>query len=421
MKSLVNDPFSGVQLGRTAQSFVKENFNPNVIGIRYRERLEQIGALPGKSHWRGANATKSDGGDRIVVNLDRPARGEEGDFISLAGYANFEGWAVAESGIASVCLETEGSQLTVGSVGNLRPDIGAIYPEWPKSERAGFLLRWNTQDLNDGFHNVRIVAKDTRGNSNSIAFPIEVSNARSSYELWFEEQMAGKADNCTTVVPSKYADVISFVILFDPDGKSIEQLRTTIRSLTAQTSGGWELVIGLRAKDSRLIETLCSMDPRIVAQEIRGGAGAAFAETINRSAGTFIGLLQPGDVLHKRTVATFAETAATYFDCDLIYSDHEICHRCGRRLGFLKPDWSPLFLANEDYIGIAWVGRSALVKSAASNHRQLDTDFSYQTLLAVSQDVRAAYHVPAVLYSLDGEHERARKTSVAKMLIPRER
>ena len=74
---------------------------------------------------------------RILAFVDRPVPGQR--TIVTEGHLPVRGWAVSSDGIAHVAALIDGNPQGVLTYGMLRPDVPAVYPEFPDVEHAGFI------------------------------------------------------------------------------------------------------------------------------------------------------------------------------------------------------------------------------------------------------------------------------------------
>lgn len=138
-------------------------------------------------------------------------------------------------------------------------------------------------------------------------------------------------------------------------GAGPDELRRTLASLNSQAYPRWSLAFVPEGASRALLDAAgahAATDPRIVAPGPALDPGPA---------GTWWGEIRLGDTLPEHALAAVAELAARAPWLRAAYGDEEIVDGEGRPLApRLKPDWSPVFLEGEDY-----VGRLALVRAEA--------------------------------------------------------
>jgi hypothetical protein len=77
------------------------------------------------------------------------------------------GWAVDDNGEVRVTLQVDGvpdgSQVTYLP----RPDVGAVFPQYPNSANSGFRIDLDTRTLPDRFHQISVTFQDRLGGTAS--------------------------------------------------------------------------------------------------------------------------------------------------------------------------------------------------------------------------------------------------------------
>ncbi len=85
--------------------------------------------------------------------LRLPANGQV-----YSGIGNFQGWAVAQEGIARVDLYVDDVFFQSAPYGGLRGDVGSVFPDVPNSSESGFSLAYNYGNLEEGTHKLKAIA-----------------------------------------------------------------------------------------------------------------------------------------------------------------------------------------------------------------------------------------------------------------------
>ena len=83
-----------------------------------------------------------------------------GDGATVANKSWGTGWALDDSGIASVTAKTENGAVSAARIGDPFPGVKEAYPTMPDNDRAGFIF--GIPDLPPGPHTltVEVLAKD---------------------------------------------------------------------------------------------------------------------------------------------------------------------------------------------------------------------------------------------------------------------
>src|SRR5260370_9590102 len=181
-------------------------------------------------------------------------------------------------------------------------------------------------------------------------------------------------------------------------------LRTTIDSVTAQSSPDWELCIVDDASASDLgsqVRALASRDRRVrVARRTRpGGTAEASNDALAVSSGDFVAVVEPGDLLVKGTVEAVRRTLDDHPEADFCYRDEAKITPSGRLLNaFYKPDWSPERMRSQLYTGRLSAIRRTLALQLGGYRPAFDACLDRELGLRVSENTRNIVHIAEVLY-----------------------
>ena len=83
--------------------------------------------------------------ETVIVNLEEPST--HGFYT---GISNLRGWAVAESGIAAIEIDVDGTYAFNVPMGGARGDVAKVYPDFPDSDTSGFSMAYNYKGLTPG-------------------------------------------------------------------------------------------------------------------------------------------------------------------------------------------------------------------------------------------------------------------------------
>ena len=115
-----------------------------------------LAALRLRMPWRRGVA------ETIYITLDTPDTRKS---PALSGTILIQGWSVAQTGIKRVEAAIRGGPVTEAKINQPRPDVGAIYSQFPGSERAGFRAQLDLGTVPDGQQTLYIRAQSRRGRS----------------------------------------------------------------------------------------------------------------------------------------------------------------------------------------------------------------------------------------------------------------
>jgi O-antigen biosynthesis protein len=188
------------------------------------------------------------------------------------------------------------------------------------------------------------------------------------------------------------APIIEFLIAL-PLQSDDEALAHSIGSLERQIDGAWCLRIAVpagTALSSRKDECLASSRPdqiRIVEFPRSLPRQAALASLVASATGSMICIIEAGDCLAPE--ATFAIRSFLLNHAPAaLYTDSAVTDGKGRPSApLLKPDWSPEFLLQTDYIGGLCLFDAKLAKDISPSLEVGEGNFGFALLLAISAHV----------------------------------
>lgn len=200
------------------------------------------------------------------------------------------------------------------------------------------------------------------------------------------------------------------VPVYQPD---VQLLRECLRSVTAQTDEGWELIVSLDGPQSdevsEAIAEVTDERVQVVERAERGGISAATNSALEQAGGEFVTFVDNDDLLAPFAVEAVREAAEGAIDVDVIYSDEDKIDADGNRVDpFFKPAWSPQRLLCQMYLGHLSVYRRSLVDSVGGLRPEFDGSQDHDLALRCTARARRIAHVPRVLY-----HWRQSDTSTA--------
>jgi GT2 family glycosyltransferase/glycosyltransferase involved in cell wall biosynthesis len=437
MRRLVADPVFARSLGRAGQRFVQDNFNERVIGARYAKRLEELSSTRRElatSRLAGASSTEPDAkgltpedaqtvaeGQRetklrhdvsgaqkaakpsqlpwSIITIDSPAMGHDraADIPSISDYAIFEGWALAESGVARLTLEYRAQTLAEAFYGISRLDVAANYPNMANAINCGFFCRFDTKVIPDGRANLRLVLHNTRGEAYFIEFFVVVDNSKDDYQLWVaKNKLSVKTQGeIRAQIASFRANPIFSIVAAVTGDDDIGAVARTLSSIREQSYTRWQTTLVIDpAADKKIFAGLGEGENRI--SVVDDWTETCLAQ--RTYSGDFVGILKAGDQMDPNALFAFANTVEDDPSWDFIYADEDGVGSSGRRVPFFKPDWSPLWQEGANYIGRPWFAKASVAQKLAS---RFDRGARHEVETRLLQDltgiIRRVAHIPAVL------------------------
>lgn len=178
-----------------------------------------------------------------------------------------------------------------------------------------------------------------------------------------------------------------------------------IESVQKQVYPYWELCIADDASSKThikpLLEKYASMDSRIkiTYRKESGNISAASNSALTLATGAFIALLDNDDEITENALFENARIINQFPDADLIYSDEDKIDEQNNHFdAWFKPDWSPEYLLSHMYVCHFSVYRKSLVDKLGGFRSAFDGAQDYDLCLRVTEQTKAIYHIPKILY-----------------------
>lgn len=156
----------------------------------------------------------------------------------------------------------------------------------------------------------------------------------------------------------KPAQVPLFSIFMVPAEEDVPGVRLTIQSLIRQIYPHWELlIVSATASPADLLSSIsegCPQDERIkiFAVEPLATLSVRLNEQLSEANGDFILMVNPYDKVADHALYCIAVELGNTPAADIIYSDEDRLDENGQRCRpNFKPDWNPLLLLSQNYLG----------------------------------------------------------------------
>jgi O-antigen biosynthesis protein len=323
-----------------------------------------------------------------------------------AGSIEITGWAVAADGIEKVELSVGSRALRV-RYGNPRPDIEELFPEIESAVRSGFAAGFDTREVPDGIHRLKLCATTRKGHRREIDLPLVVNQELGllgEYNRWLEIFEDHDPDFLRVQLRAlRYCPLVS--ILVPIYRTNLDILRETIDSVKNQIYPNWELCLADDGSDLPELtaflekEALSESRIHVVSRSKRGGISAASNDALALAVGEYIALLDHDDLLTPDALYHMVCELQTQQRPDLLYSDEDHIDESGRRFApFFKPDWSPDLILSENYVTHLMMFRRDLALAVGGFRTEFDLSQDHDILLRMSQKANRIAHVPRVLY-----------------------
>ena len=283
----------------------------------------------------------------------------------------------------------------------------ALYQEQVKSLRAS-----HSWQLTAPFREVGLILRRMRKVSRTVVAKVisrfrRRLNVPSTYDDWLSKETLAlsslRAQKNRILEGLTKKPLISVVI--PVHDTPVAFLQAAVNSVKEQWYDCWELCIcddGSKRSDTlKLLDQLEKSDPRIkvIHRAQAGHIALASNDAIAMAQGDYVVFLDHDDKLAAHALLRLTQTLATRPELDFIYSDEDKIDFKGKRsLPFFKPDWSPVLLWSQNYIGhLMCIRRSLLLELGGfkpGTHGSQDHDL----MLRMAVHGAKIAHLPEVLY-----------------------
>jgi GT2 family glycosyltransferase len=325
----------------------------------------------------------------MVIHRDSPGPNSP----PVYGKIKFQGWAVAQSGIAKVEVAI-GGKLFPATIGISRPDVARS--EYAGSANSGYRVVVDISNLAPGLHTATIYATSERGSTTEDEFSIEV---RQGADLRVRTQR----ETQLLLGAMRRKPVISILVpVYDTPEK---WLRQCIESVLKQEYPHWQLCLVDDCSSAphvrRVLDEYSKADERIqvLYRSENGHIAKATNSALEIATGEFIALLDHDDELTEDALFEVAIAHNENPAADWMYSDEDKIDEDGFCSdAFYKPDWSPEYFLTCMYTCHLGVYRTELVRSIGGFRPEVNGAQDYDLALRLAARNTAVHHIPKVLY-----------------------
>ena len=204
------------------------------------------------------------------------------------------------------------------------------------------------------------------------------------------------------VLTATEGGTIGFVLGAEHSGQS-EGISKTLQSLSNQLDRDfyvWAAVAPDSEEGAREAVEALKLQSKVELIPSAPGAtaGPGAFRLIQRATAQWLGQLRPGDVLDPKAVLLFRSFLSSHSDLDVAYADSaEVDPWIGKLLPQLKPDWSPIFSKQIDYIGRPCLFRRNLLARVSEKMPENDSTPWWSALALVAAGGGAIGHLKRVL------------------------
>ena len=363
-------------------------------------------------HPASAVIAPQDSADDFKMHLDSPTiRGAQA-IEPITGAITVAGWAVARHGLKTVQLFLGSMLLGQARVGSRRPDIAAMYSDWPDSLISGFGLFVPAGMIKNGAQQLSVVLTDNRGVRRTSHIQVDVQKtAAGEGDRPLRRKLPVVESDINLRILSGAGVAPQFDILMTVDDWAGTRglLPTTLRALNAQTYPRWRLfLLAPDLKNSKAVAGLRALIPSEMAAKVEvlfrlpellsAVTSAPDASSETTPGCHYVVNLHAGDELAVDALLNVAMSNVGVAAAEFIYGDERrespVSHRVQP---FLKPEWSPELLLSTNYIGRLWVASARLVDECFPSVANFVASSDYDRVLKLTERSRSIRRVAKVL------------------------
>lgn len=203
----------------------------------------------------------------------------------------------------------------------------------------------------------------------------------------------------------RQADIVGWprisvcVPVFNPTRQFFDEL---LASVVGQSYPNWELCLANASDDKEMVHELVDkyLDDRIQCVDV---SNEGISENTNRAAklasGHYLAFADHDDILSPNALFEIAQTVAQT-EAGFLYSDEALFAKdyMNPTVGHFKPDYSPQYLLNCNYIGHLVAVRRDLFFRLGGLNREFDGSQDHDFNLRAIEETGNAYHIRKVLY-----------------------
>lgn len=323
--------------------------------------------------------------ESILSHIDVPAEPQ----VVASETCLIRGWTCSPRGIDRVEILVDGELVQRFVPDGDRPDVAAVHPDVPGSARSGFDVTVELPLLAPGVHALQIVIRDGAGNQRRHDRSLQVYS-NPYHRVLLEQQLTAHEREALRSALEATGRAPRFELWVD--GRSGDDLGSTLRSIASQTYEHWTIrILASQSGDPR------PSVPPAVFEAIRSRMSFATAFDAGADTADYLSFLLPGEKLLPDALLHVASQLAGA-PASIVYSDHDLEEPTGIHTDpDYAPDWSPEHLYSRNYVG----GVFFVALNEVRRH-SLDPDraaWRYDLLLRISESAERITHVPRVLWS----------------------
>ena len=345
--------------------------------------------------------------EEFRFELDSPGLTNGVASETVTGRLTIDGWLLTRSGVATFEVFLDGQRLGDAHYGQARQDVGAAFPEWPNSLRAGFAFHCPPRSLKDGEHRIALKIVANTGQVMTREFQITVKKSDDQQDLTGIRRRVPRVEAdmmLAFLAGMNYRPAYQFLLRQDGE-VGPARLLLTLDALRTQAYADWTVLV-LACDDDAAAAVQAIVDDQMPHLANRfatltpsdGNAWSGPVARADEGRSVLYAVLSPGDEPGADALLELAVAGGLNPDVDLLYGDEvRLSPVSAETEPFFKPDFSPDLLLSSNYIGRPWVATAALLAKTGASPASLMADGDYDLVLRCAESASGIHHIPKLL------------------------
>ncbi len=360
-----------------------------------------------------ASAAVAPGSDPdLAISMDLPKIVNGAAEDSVVSSLSIAGWALARAGIKVINIAVDGKHLSTAHYGVRREDVASAFPARSDALMSGFAALIPNWLLPKGSHRMSISVVDSKDQSASADFDIQVEEAEQGEGPWsLRRKMAHSEVQLSTRILTglDWRPRFRLLVRMEDSAKGLSRVRQTLASLREQAYADWEVLVVVEnrrtipvALRKSLFAGFADLSARVdlfagkrsspITVAMGDPGGRQIAQPV------FITVITAGDVLGCDALMEAALASGMERGSDFFYTDERRVSPVTQMMdAYFKPGWSPDLLLSTNYVGRLWFAQTeVLERSGVTLEDWLDKG-DYDLVLRATEQARSVRHIPRVL------------------------
>ena len=359
--------------------------------------------------------------DELWLQIDEPHLMADRAADPVSEMLNVGGWAIALSGVKEIRILAGQEVIGACRSGMRRTDVALKFPDLPGSLLSGFGYSVPSRRIGPGEHEITVVVEGNSGATKEQQFHVTIADSGEPEPgrliRWVPQR---DIDSVMAVIRSRQPALPEFLVyLLLPRQASLVEpdLSDSLQAILSQAYRPSRLFLVVR--DKRMVpfarKLLAEYETGAIPTEImvvvKGMISPApWSLDAADEAGPqrLCVAIVAGTVLGANFLLEMALRQSLDDRPDFIYSDDlAFDPTIDMTRPRYKPDWSPDFLRETNYIGVAWCASPELLQRAGLELSEIATLGQYDAVLRLTGHATQIAHVEQILVSLPRCHDTA--------------